>query len=425
MGIVLLNMLCEGVTDTEDVPVMLGDDVTDADDVAVSLGDDVTDTDDVPVVLGDDVTDTDDVVVSLGDDVRDTDHVPVVSLYMWCDEADMGSLSKGTDFFVREDGRMWLYERPGKLSRVLCELQELEPSRQTCLVLGLANLRISDTFEFVNGRPHGRDQAVLCYCRRRDSWEEEECRVSFCNGRLHSYNDRAAYEDTYVRKWFRHGSRHREGGMPARVGKVPGTGQGTEKARDPRFPWWLYVAVSADGFLGPGDNDGFLEWWEQDARHRAEDKPAVVQRNGNREWWIHGSRHRAGDKPAVLKPDGTREWWVHGFLHRGSGKPAIVCLDGSREWWTHGLRHRGGDKPAIVREDGSCEWWRDGVRHREGDELAVVNADGSREWWKHGWRHREGHKPAVVHEDGVDDLWEDGVMVLTLTQSFNLLGVKV
>jgi hypothetical protein len=54
-----------------------------------------------------------------------------------------------------------------------------------------------------------------------------------------------------------------------------------------------------------------------------------------------------------------------------------------------------------------------------------VNADGSREWWKHGWRHREGHKPAVVHEDGVDDLWEDGVMVLTLTQSFNLLGVKV
>jgi len=115
------------------------------------------------------------------------------------------------------------------------------------------------------------------------------------------------------------------------------------------------------------------------------DGPAVIYKNGRVEYWRRGLRHRAGDKPAVIDPVlQIQEYWVEGKRHRLHG-PAIIKPNETSYWQDNKL-HRGGDLPAVIR--------------------------GTRiEYWLHGRRHRKDGLPAVYDPDLVEEYWVNGVRV--------------
>ena len=61
---------------------------------------------------------------------------------------------------------------------------------------------------------------------------------------------------------------------------------------------------------------------------------------------IHGKRHRDEDLPAVVFRNGRALWYQHGKKHRGDGLPAEIWKDGTQIWYTSGNRYRGPYRPA-------------------------------------------------------------------------------
>ena len=78
------------------------------------------------------------------------------------------------------------------------------------------------------------------------------------------------------------------------------------------------------------DKYGTKRWYLHGSRHR-EDGPAVEYAGGAKEWWLHGKRHRE-DGPAYEYADGTKEWSLHGNRHREDG-PAREWVNGRKEWF--------------------------------------------------------------------------------------------
>lgn len=46
---------------------------------------------------------------------------------------------------------------------------------------------------------------------------------------------------------------------------------------------------------------------------------------------IGKGRHRGDDLPAVIRKNGTKKWYWKGKLHRNNGKPAIIWVGDGAE----------------------------------------------------------------------------------------------
>lgn len=251
------------------------------------------------------------------------------------------------------------------------------------LVLGPANVQVSDTLQFVHGRPHG----VLNMSTEYIGIGRSPVRLSFFNGVLHSYDKAPAYDDSIEKRWYHHGVLHNDGGPVL----VDNTG---------------LVKFARHGLLHSFNDepsvtlpDGTREWHRDGRLHRDNDKPAIIKADGTLEWLKDGYWHRDDDKPAVMNTStGLCEWWYEGKLHRDSDQYAIINKCGA-QWWFNDMRDRHGDKPAVIRFDGSMYWYQHGRLHRGDDKPAAIRADGKMKWYRHGRCHRDKGM-AILYKDG-------------------------
>lgn len=126
----------------------------------------------------------------------------------------------------------------------------------------------------------------------------------------------------------------------------------------------------------PSNIDGIkVQWHKHGVLHRDGDRPAAEYYNGAQVWCQNGQIMRDGDKPAVILGNGAELYFKDGTLHRDEDKPAWILNkkleyideEGHRggnynitqKWYRHGRLHREGD-PAVVRARIS-EWWYGGV----------------------------------------------------------------
>jgi hypothetical protein len=161
------------------------------------------------------------------------------------------------------------------------------------------------------------------------------------NGQLHRDGDKPAVIQYFILdttkpwyfEWYKHGLKHRDGGLPAKI--------------------------NHDGTYG--------SWWVNGKLHRDDGLPARICTDQD-EWWVNGKRHRDDGGPALVSKYRT-EWWVDDKLHRDGDLPALVHVPRHNngvlhEWWINGKRHRDNGEPAIIRPNGTSEWWING--HKKG-----------------------------------------------------------
>jgi hypothetical protein len=78
-------------------------------------------------------------------------------------------------------------------------------------------------------------------------------------------------------------------------------------------------------------------------KHRDDDLPAEIWKDGTKFWFFKGQLHRNGDRPAVEWADGSKVWYSHGRIHRVNG-PAAMWADGTNVWYMFGkvvpIQHR-------------------------------------------------------------------------------------
>jgi len=55
-------------------------------------------------------------------------------------------------------------------------------------------------------------------------------------------------------------------------------------------------------------------WLKNELRHRDNDLPAIIYRDGDMSWHVNGKLHRDNDKPAVIYNNGTRIWYINGIF---------------------------------------------------------------------------------------------------------------
>ena len=97
---------------------------------------------------------------------------------------------------------------------------------------------------------------------------------------------------------------------------------------------WGIKFTFADGSYCEKHYSGDEYWYNANGkRHRDNDKPAVVEINGQKEWWVNDEIHRENDKPAIIWADGTKIWLDKGKLHRDNDQPAKIYANGAKEWW--------------------------------------------------------------------------------------------
>jgi hypothetical protein len=78
------------------------------------------------------------------------------------------------------------------------------------------------------------------------------------------------------------------------------------------------------------------EFWLYDGeKHRDDDLPAEVHKDGTKMWFFKGLLHRLGDRPAVEWADGSKIWYYRGQIHRVNG-PAAMWADGTNVWYLFG-----------------------------------------------------------------------------------------
>jgi hypothetical protein len=98
--------------------------------------------------------------------------------------------------------------------------------------------------------------------------------------------------------------------------------------------WWF------SSMYGIGIDDYSSIWFDNGEIHRDGDMPAIVGRDGKAMWCQHGKLHRDGDEPAVVGFDEGAMWYQHGKLHRDHGRPAVVGIRDADhcEYWVNGVQ---------------------------------------------------------------------------------------
>ena len=116
------------------------------------------------------------------------------------------------------------------------------------------------------------------------------------------------------------------------------------------------------------------------------ESPPEVTRSGRKIWRDNQGRvHRDNDRPAIIDANGDQMWYNAGDLHRENDLPAITQqVDKYTVWYTDGKLHRENDLPALIGEYGYKAWYKNGVRHRDNDKPAIIYEDGSKGWYING-----------------------------------------
>jgi len=71
--------------------------------------------------------------------------------------------------------------------------------------------------------------------------------------------------------------------------------------------------------------------------NRLKEPAPIIDEYGTQRWFNKdGERHRENDLPAVIYKNGYKAWWVNGKLHRENDLPAIIYEDGSKQWFKNG-----------------------------------------------------------------------------------------
>jgi len=126
------------------------------------------------------------------------------------------------------------------------------------------------------------------------------------------------------------------------------------------------------------------KYWLKDGKiHRDGDLPAAIGKDGTLYWLKENKTHRI-HSPAVVFPNGETQWYRKGELHRWFG-PAIDCPDGTKVWSLFGKKHRF-FAPAVVRADGNNTWYFNGKEYtkKEYFSLGFVK-DGDNYMWDSEW----------------------------------------
>ena len=104
-------------------------------------------------------------------------------------------------------------------------------------------------------------------------------------------------------------------------------------------------------------------WYLNEYMHRI-NGPATEFLDGEKWWLINGKRHRENNLPAIIRKDGNEEYWINGeeyLFHENGTKEfidyygrlsrvygaAVEYPNGDKEWWIDGKRHRL-DGPAVI-----------------------------------------------------------------------------
>ncbi len=62
-----------------------------------------------------------------------------------------------------------------------------------------------------------------------------------------------------------------------------------------------------------------------------------IDKNGTQRWYNKaGKRHRDNDMPAVIYKNGTSWWYKNGVWHRENNLPAKIWANGYKAWYTNG-----------------------------------------------------------------------------------------
>jgi hypothetical protein len=186
--------------------------------------------------------------------------------------------------------------------------------------------------------------------------------------KTHSINDEPLISADGVKRWYKHGLIHREGGLPAYVDDIKKI-----------YHWRV---------------DGFY--------YRENDMPSKVTPD-ERTWHKNGtlSVHRDNNLPAreYYEPDGTtvREsiWYKDGQIHRDDDEPAwIDYKNQTMKWYKNGEPHRDGDMPAVIINSAKVitkAWYNKGHLHRKNNP-AVIKEGKPDEWYYHGIQIKAYHQ---------------------------------
>jgi hypothetical protein len=106
--------------------------------------------------------------------------------------------------------------------------------------------------------------------------------------------------------------------------------------------------------------EGLFEWYAYGKLHRNHDRPARITHFGEcKDWYQHGRLHRDGDKPASIilyykRESGEFAWYQHGRLHRDSDKPAVIT-NTKAEWWIKGK---------LIKEEKTNKYWSEAIKQK-------------------------------------------------------------
>ena len=112
------------------------------------------------------------------------------------------------------------------------------------------------------------------------------------------------------------------------------------------------------------------EWRLKKKAHRI-NGPAIEYLNGENWWCKNGFRHRENNLPAIIRKDGNKEYWENGqeYILEENGTKAFIDF--------HGNLHKD-LLPAVEYSNGDQEWWRWGKRHRENGPAVII---GNKQFW--------------------------------------------
>jgi antitoxin component YwqK of YwqJK toxin-antitoxin module len=85
------------------------------------------------------------------------------------------------------------------------------------------------------------------------------------------------------------------------------------------------------------DENGSIEYYKDDKKHRDDDLPAAEYVSGSKFWYQNGKLHRDADLPAGIYNNGSKFWYQNGLSHRLNG-PADIYASGQEIYYIHGKR---------------------------------------------------------------------------------------
>jgi hypothetical protein len=91
--------------------------------------------------------------------------------------------------------------------------------------------------------------------------------------------------------------------------------------------------------------------------HSIDDKPSLIDDEGNQYWYKDGKIHRNNDLPSIIMNNGDLYWYKDGLLHRDNDMPSIIMNNGDKYWHINGMQSRSDmSLPYVEKSNGYKEY---------------------------------------------------------------------